>query len=146
MSLLTATRTTFMSASACCHAPPRFMRCSRSPATVLAESGTSTTSAPVPMSSRRFANKRTFTFTRISPIQLRIRQKVHQIAFTYRVGGRVIDQAIGPRRRGQHRRILRGKKIQPTLRVPFYAQELAPGVGLGPVEVRPRLDNSRFGS
>src|SRR5688572_7363145 len=67
MSWLTATRTTFMSASTSCQAPPRFMRCRRRPATVLAESGRSTTSTLVPTFSRRFAKNRIFTFTSTTP-------------------------------------------------------------------------------
>src|SRR5262245_3935229 len=145
MSWLTATRTTFMSASASCQAPPRRIRCRRRPATVLAESGISTSSSGVPSRSRRLAKNSTLTFTRISPVELRISEEAHRFALANRLAGGIVHQPVGPGSRRQHRRILRVIEIQAALRVPFYAQELAPRVGLGPVEVGARLDHSRLG-
>src|SRR5688572_16512252 len=71
MSWLTATRTTFMSASTCCQAPPRCIRWSRRPATVLADMGMSTTSASMPRRSRRLAKNKTFTFTGKAPSKVK---------------------------------------------------------------------------
>ena len=52
-----------------------------------------------------------------------------------RLRRRVVDQAVGPDRRGQHARALVGKQVEPACGVAAHAQELAPLVGPRPVEV-----------
>src|SRR5260221_12607219 len=76
--------------------------------------------------------------------ELRVGQKAHRVAFRDRLLGGIVEQAVGPRGRGQHRRILGRIEIEAAPLVPFYAQELAPRVGLGPVEVGARFDVFRL--
>src|SRR5688572_5415900 len=81
----------------------------------------------------------------LSPVELRVRQEAHALAFANGVPGGVVDEPIGPGRRGEHRRILRRIELEAALRVPFRAEELAPRGGLGPVEVGARRDGARGG-
>src|SRR5262245_42924460 len=137
-------RTRFLVPNAFSYGPPRDLRWSRKPATVPTPAGSSISSAEVPSCSRSAAKKRSFTFTRISPEELRIREETQHLALADRVPGGIVDQAVGPRGRGKNGGILRRIQVQPASRIPFYAQELAPRVGLGPVEIRSCLDGSRF--
>src|SRR5690348_13470564 len=54
------------------------------------------------------------------------------------MGRGVVDEAVGPGGGGEHRGVLRRIEVEPALRIPFYAQEFAPRVGLRPVEVGTR--------
>src|SRR6185436_2379616 len=124
--------------------PPRWIRCSRSAATVVTPEGRSTSSPEVPSCSRRDAKKRSLIFTRSLPEKLGVREKAYQLALADRMRGRVVDQPIGPCGRSEHGRVLRRVQLQAALRVPFRAQELAPRVGLGPVEIGARRDGLRL--
>src|SRR5262249_37640764 len=78
------------------------------------------------------------TGSSLSSIQLRVRHELHHLPFADGALAGVVDQAVGPGRGRQHRRILRVIKIQSAACVPFYAQEFAAGVRLEPVEIGAR--------
>jgi hypothetical protein len=75
--------------------------------------------------------------------QLRQRQVAHRVARRDRLPGRVVDQAVGPDRRRQHRRALVAEEVEPAGAVAANAQELAPAVGLRPGEVGAHRDRPR---
>ena len=60
---------------------------------------------------------------------------MHAVAFANGVIRRVVDQAVRPRGRGHHRRILRCEQVESARYIPFYAQEFASRVGVHPIEV-----------
>src|SRR5690606_32084758 len=80
-----------------------------------------------------------------SSVELRIGQEADEVALADRLLRGIVDEPVGPGGGGEHRRILRRIEVEPALRVPFYAKELAPRVGMRPVEVGARLERVRLG-
>src|SRR6185503_20720063 len=65
------------------------------------------------------------------------------VALADRAVRRIVDEPVGPCGRGEYRRILRRIKIETAIRIPSYAQEFAPRIGLDPVEIRARIGDAR---
>ena len=73
----------------------------------------SSTSSP---GAERLAQRGEVAHLRPSSQQLRERQEAHRVARRDRLPGRVVDQAVGPDRRGQHARALVGEQVEAAVR------------------------------
>src|SRR5665213_547934 len=70
-------------------------------------------------------------------------EKTHDVTGGDRRGRRILDQAVRPNGRRQHRRSLIRKQIQSSRRIQSYPQVFLTTIGFFPIEIGPNAESHR---